>query len=140
MKRFFYILLLLFVGIIILIMNVSCQDLLAISGEDNIGGFKEISTNPNNGTITINVLTVMANACGNFERLEYSIDGNTVIVHFYSSNSGDICAQVITEEEHNLVITDLSSGTYTIQTNDGYYQDYSYSQSGWSETLTITLN
>ena len=136
MKKIIYLSLCLGLGIIFIVINISCQT--PFGGEDYLGGFKEIGTDPAQGTISINVLCVMSNACGNFESLEYSIYGNTIVIHFYAFYSGDACAQIIVTEEHRLDITGLSPGTYTIKASTDYY--YDYSQYGWSEKLEIILN
>lgn len=139
MKRLIYNAVFFGFAVLVLISIFTCN----VSGtkpcEDTIGGFKEISTNLNEGAVTIKVLCVMANLCGNFKRLEYSVDGNAITVHFYSHYEGVVCAQMLKEEEHTLIITGLFPGTYTIKPSTGYYYNF-YTQWGWSETITIILN
>jgi hypothetical protein len=124
--------------ILYLIFLAACRGDSDINYEDTVGGFKEISTDPVAGSVTITVLCVMANSCGNFDRFEYSVDGSIIIVHFYSFYDGDVCAEALKEEEHTITIADLLHGTYSIEPAPGYYYDF-YTYLGWSKTLTVNI-
>lgn len=127
-----------FFAIIILIF-FSCNELVEGHLEDDIGGFKLIKAERSSGTIELDVLCIMYNSCGRFGYLNYSIDDTIITVRFYPIYIGEVCAQVITSEEHSILINNLPAATYIIKHSPDHYYDISQS-ADWKETLIVELN